>query len=445
VSSVPRHGRAPLLLAAGLAAGVAAGVGAAWLLLRREPPPGAVAPPAAAPAAPASPSSSARPAPAAAQPSAWRELPASSSLARFADVAFSPDGLLVTDGSQAHYEPAGREARPIEVPAALPYVFSAADRLFAAGENEGAPFLIGLSRDQAPLVVPMPCPAQRLAGAGETLVAACQGAAAVATSSNGGSRFRKVALELPAPPLPPGSRAESAIDALAAGADGSFALAVVQRWRAVQGADELLWSWAHVGLQPDRGDLAWRSVPGLARSVGLHLDGSAITLAGLEVAPSGPEQGELRPRFWRGGDAGALEPLGSPGPACGSVAQAEEVDGVLLGPREAAFRCAGEVVLTLDGGTTWWSEAGFAGEAERLRGGEMRLVVRAGGKVYERRFATRSPGGAVAVRLGPAPAPADAPAATDGADGSEGADAKAPPLSAGSEVREPEADPDAGE
>lgn len=357
----------------------------------------------------------------------WTQVGAGTSLESFSEVAFADGALLVSDGERASFEPGTAPARPLEVPVPIARVFAAAGRLFAAGENEGAPFLIGLSRGESALVVPVSCPVVGLAGEGESYLAACEGGEAVATSANGARSFYRREVRLPEPPAPEGVRIRRAIDALAANEDGAMALCAVQRWSSTQGGEPLLWTWSHVGIRPaEGGDFRFAAVPGLARAVGLRLAGSQVAVAGLEVDAQGSAGGDLRPRFFAGGLEAPLRPEGEPGPSCGRAADAEKAQGILLGPREAAFLCEGRVVYSFDRGESWQTDEGLEGRVTALRGGDLRLVARAGGKVWLRRFPVRAGSGAVAVRASGVEAPA--------------ADGPGPVVPQPAEVREPPAD-----
>jgi hypothetical protein len=373
------------------------------------------------------------------KPGLWREVPLGSSLHGFAEAAFTGSASLVSDGTRAVFDP-GDGPRPIEVPVPLPRVFAAGRRLFAAGENEGAPFLIALEGDEQPQVIPVPCPVSLLAGDGERYLVACSGASGLAASRDGASSFRKIALDLPEPPAA-GAQVRRALEAVAVTADGVGAFAATQRWRSKDGAQDLLWIWAHVGVRMGDGNVRYAAVPGLARAFGLKLAGSGFVLAGLEVAADGAVEGELRPRLFRGSDEAAVLPEGVPGPSCGMAADSERAQGVLLGPREAAFLCEGKVVVTLDGGASWKVEAGLPASPQLLEGGDMRLVAIVGGKAWERRFPARSATGAIAVRVAPAKAVPSEQSHPDAGlarvqDGGE----RIEPKLGGAEVREPDLD-----
>ncbi|MBI5545171.1 MAG: hypothetical protein HY901_14875 [Deltaproteobacteria bacterium] len=363
--------------------------------------------------------------------SAWTS--ASPMLARAVDVAFAGGSTLATDGHSATFDSGDGEVRPVAVPATIPRVFAAAGRLFAAGSNEGAPFLILLASAEDPRVVPMPCAVAELAGEGSLVAGLCEDSSGLAVSWDAGKLFHEVRLELPEPREAGDVTVDKRLEAIAVSPAGAIAVASSQRWQSEQAGGALQWTWSQVALRPS-GSKAFRfaNVPALVRSVGLHLGGGTLTLAGLEVALDGPAEGVTRPRFFRGGEAEAPVPVGEPGPECAQAAQAPSVEGVLLSPQVAVFGCPTGMISTLDGGRSWRIERARGG-AGRVRGGDMRLFARAGEKAWERRFINRSESGATAIRLagGGSPHPAGAARRDAGESG---------PLAPLENIREPASD-----
>ncbi len=325
----------------------------------------------------------------------WREASAGSPFAGWKDLAASVSGALVTDGHTAHMV-AASAVRPLEVPAAIPRVFAAADRFFASGDNDGAPFLIALGSEQSPVVVPVPCSVSAIAGSGDQLVVACQGLGSLALSVDAARTFQPLALPFPAPEAPSGSAVAHAVEGLAMGADGLLAIAVSQSWQTQQAGERIRWSWAQIASRPARGAFRFVSLPGVTRLAALKLDGTTITAAALE---SPGEGGELHPQLYRGPEGQLPSRLGGAGPACGATEEASGVQVVLLGDREAAFLCHGQVVLTVDEGRTWLAQSLPIGRVERLRGGAMRLWAQGDGKSLELALPLRLSSGAVGARL----------------------------------------------
>jgi hypothetical protein len=351
-------------------------------------------------------------------------------LAQAVDVAFASGASLSTDGKAALYQPGdGSPPRPVEVPAAISRVFGAAGRLFAAGENEGAPFLIRMAPGEDPLVVPMPCVISRLGGEGQILAGTCVDGSGIASSTDGGKSFRPAPVDFIAPKGVGDSPVERSVEAVAVSPSGAQAIAVSQRWQTEEPGGVLSWTWGQVGLRVPGGRFRFLNVHALAHTVGLHYAGGALTLAGLEVALDGPADGQVHVRLFRAGEGEPPVPVGTAGPPCGTVATARAVEGVLLGTRVAALRCGETLVTTLDGGASWITERGL-GSVQVIRGGDMRLFARAGERAFERRFVDRAESGATAVRLPGAVLPKrDA--------------GEAPPLAAPFGIKEPQ--PDGGE
>ena len=381
---------------------------------QREPGPGASGQDAAAGAAPTPP-----------EPSAWRPAPAT--WANAVDMAFSAGAALLTDGKLAVYEPGDGAARPLEVPAAIRRVFAASGALFAVGENDGAPFAIGLSPRESPMVVPMPCEVVRLAGEGEVVAGLCEDGKGVALSSDSGRSFRSVALEVPAPKGAEDAEIDRRLEAVAVSPAGAVLVALTQRWRTDGTDGALAWTLGQVALRPaGRRSLVISNVDSIARVVGAHLSGGTATLAGLQVALDGPGDGTVRTRLYRGTEGEPPVAVGSAGPSCGTTAQASAIEGVLLGSEVAFFVCGDRLVATLDGGATWAVDRSL-GPVEVLRGGDMRLLARSGERVWERRFVGRSDSGATAV-----------PAPSSGRSPGRGSDAgTADPVSPPYGIREP--------
>jgi len=332
--------------------------------------------------------------PVALRPSSWDAAPSAHALARFRDAAFAAGGTLSTDGEHAVFEPGDGASRPLDVPVPIPRVLAAGGRLFASGTNEGAPFLIALARDEEPRVVPMPCSVRALAAAGKLVVGSCDEGNLLALSVDGAVLFRGVPLELPAPLLPDGVAAERAIEAVGVDVRGNVGFVVLQRWRDAKAS--LQWSWAHAGVRTGP-DVRMAVVPGLARAFGIHVSDGTATVVGLEIV-EGEEGPELRPRFWMGSLGAPLLPVGTAGPRCGEPLEAAEAQGLLLGPGHAGVLCEGRIVSSLDTGTSWRPEPEITG-ATLLEGGDMKLLVRAGDRVFLRSFALRSEQGATAVRV----------------------------------------------
>lgn len=327
---------------------------------------------------------------------AWRASAEGSPLAGFADAAFAAGGLVSTDGTRALFAPAGLAPRPLEVSVPIRRVFAGAGRLFAQGENEGAPFLVALADGEA-LVVPMPCALNALAGEGDLLLGACDQGGDLAESDDGGRTFRKIALSPPAAPAPAEAEVTTAVEAVAVDADGAVAAVVARRWESEGEGESLHWTFAQVALR-GRGERSFRfaPVPGLARALAARLSGGALAVAGIAVDAEGwlEEQPGPRLRAFRGPAGQAPLPAGAPGPLC---ALTEEAEGVLLDSEIGAFRCGKAAVLMAGGGARWLQQEGL-GPAEALRGGEMRLALRAGRRVFELRFPLRQASGAVAER-----------------------------------------------
>ncbi|MGC4115438.1 MAG: hypothetical protein QM765_12710 [Myxococcales bacterium] len=357
--------------------------------------------PAAAPAAAQPPRVEAKTSPEAGRPaeaeaSPWRLAPAG--LAQAVDVAFYAGASLSTDGQQATFDSGEGPARPVEVPAAIPRVFAASGRLFAVGENAGAPFAIVLAPGEEAQVVPMPCTVTKLSGENGILAGLCADSG-LALSADSGKSFRPVAVELPAPPNSQDVEVAKRLEAVAVSPGGAILFASSQRWQSQTVGGALAWTWGQVTLRP-AGSRALKTsnVQALARTVGLHLSGGAATLAGLQVVLGGSAEGEVRPRLYRGAEGEPPVAIGTAGPVCGTAATAADVQGVLLGTEVAAFACGDRLVSTMDGGATW-SVDRTLGRVEVLRGGDMRLFARAGEKSWERRFVDRSENGATAVRV----------------------------------------------
>ncbi|HEY3446964.1 MAG TPA: hypothetical protein VGK67_11400 [Myxococcales bacterium] len=359
--------------------------------------PAAQAPSAARDPNPAAPRSTLDAGPSLAPESAWRPAPAV--LAKAVDVAFWAGASLSTDGKLATFDSGDGSTRPVEVPAAIPRVFSASGRLFAVGENEGAPFAIVLAPGEEPLVVPMPCSVTRLAGENGILAGLCADGSGLALSADAGKSFRPVAVDLPVPAGAQDVEVERRLEAVAVSPAGAILLASAQRWQSATPGGVLAWTWGQVTLRP-AGSRALRTsnVQALAHTVGLHLSGGSATLAGLQVALGGAAEGEVRPRLYRGAEGEPPVAVGTAGPPCGTVAAAKGVQGVLLGTEVAAFACGDRLVSTMDGGATWSADA-LLGKVDVLRGGDMRLFAKAGDKAWERRFVDRSETGATAVRV----------------------------------------------
>lgn len=331
------------------------------------------------------------------EPSPWR--PASASLARAVDAAFFGGASLSTDGRQATFDSGEGSPRPVEVPAAIPRVFAAAGRLFAVGENEGAPFAIALSPGEEPLVVPMPCPVSKLAGEAGVAAGLCADGRSLALSADSGRSFRPVPLDLPPPASAPDVEVDKRLEAVAVSPSGAVMVASAQRWQTEAPGGVLAWTWGQVTLRPAGSrTLKTSNVQALARTVGLHLAGGAATLAGLQVALGGSAEGEVRPRLYRGAEGEPPAAVGTAGPVCATTAGAKDVQGVLLGTEVAVFACGDQLVSTLDGGASWSVDSSL-GKVDVLRGGDMRLFARAGDKAFERRFVDRSETGATAVRV----------------------------------------------
>lgn len=329
----------------------------------------------------------------------WDEVPSGSPLLHGTDVAFAAGAFLVTDGKQATYDSGDGTLRPLEVTVPISRVFSGSGKLFAAGTNEGAPFVIVLAHEGEPAVVPMPCEVTQLVGEGALVVGACRDGASLALSRDGGKSFGVLPVEMPKPQPHIAAEVDRAVEAMAVSPSGAVGAATSQRWQTAQGDGALFWAWGQVALRPPAGKaFGFSNVHGLVRSVGLRLEGGGTwTLAALEVAPESVEQGRMRARIFRGTEGEPPAPIGVPGPDCGSAAEAPSVEGVLLGTHVAAFRCDGVLAMTLDGGASWTTERVPA--LRLLRGGDMRLLVRAGDRAWERRFLHRSETGATAVRV----------------------------------------------
>lgn len=378
-----------------------------------------------APASRAAPSLDAGPGAAAEESPAWK--PAKASLAKAADVAFAAGASLSTDGKSALLDTGDGVARPVEVPAAITRVFGAAGNLFAAGENEGAPFLILMAPGEDPLVVPLPCAIDRLAGEGSVIAGLCADGSGLALSADGGRTFRPVPLELPAPRDARDTEIEKSLEAVSVSPSGAVAVAASQRWQSDAPGGALAWTWGQVALRGPGPGKPFRlaNVQALVRTVGVQALGGAIVVAGLEVALDASGAGEVRPRLFRGAEGEPPLAVGTPGPACGDSLSARSVDGVLLGSQVAVFRCKEGLASTVDGGATWRLER--LGSVDLLRGGDMRLFARAGERAWERLFVNRSETGATAVRIGAA----TLPRRTDGG-------AEAGPITAAYGIREPE-------
>ncbi len=329
----------------------------------------------------------------------WRPAPKDSPLAGFADAAFAGADLLATDGSRAALAAAGLAPRPIEVSVPIRRVFSAAGRLFAQGESEGAPFLIALVGKDAQ-VVPMPCALSALAGDGDVLLGACAQGANLAESDDGGRTFRKLALALPAAPVSAGAEVEASVEAVAVDADGSSAAVVTRRWESEGEGERLRWSFAQ-GATRGRAERSFHFAPlaGLARALAARLSGGVLTVAGISLGGEGwpDEPASPRLRLFRGPAGQAPQPAGEPGPAC---ALHEEAEGVLLDGQVGVFRCGRAVVLSAGGGARWLSQEGL-GAAAAVRGGDMRLALRTDRGVFELRLPLRATSGAVAERAPP--------------------------------------------
>lgn len=351
-------------------------------------------------------------APKPARASAWRPSPEGSPLAGFADAAFAGGALLSTDGARAIFAPAGlapRPPRPIDVPVPIRRVFGAGGRLFAQGENEGAPFLVALTAAGEAIVVPMPCSLSALAGEGDYLLGACAQAGELAESDDGGRTFRRAPFSPPPAPAPAGAELKTMVEAVAVDADGTAAAVVIRRWESAGQGERLRWSFAQVALR-GRGERSFRfaPVPGLARGLAAHLSGGLLTVAGAAFCSEGSlDSPSAELRLFRGAAGQSPQPVGAPGPPCPLAGEAE---GVLLESQVGAFRCGRAAVLTVDGGARWLPQEGLGALA--LKGGEMRLALRSEQGVLELRLPLRSASGAVAERVpseGPGPAGAEPP------------------------------------
>jgi hypothetical protein len=342
-----------------------------------------------------------------ARASAWRPSPEGSPLANFADAAFAGGALLSTDGAHAIFAPAGLAPRPLEVPVPIRRVFGAGSRLFAQGENEGAPFLIALTAAGEAIVVPMPCSLSALAGEGDYLLGACAQGGELAESDDGGRTFRRAAFTPPPAPAPAGAEVQIAVEAVAVDADGTAAAVVARHWESAGQGERLRWSFAQVALR-GRGERSFRfaPVPGLARGLAARLSGGLLTVAGAAFCAEGSlDSPAPQLRLFRGAAGQSPLPVGAPGPPCPLAGEAE---GVLLESQIGAFRCGRAAVLTVDGGAQWLPQEGLGG-ALALKGGEMRLALRSEQGVLELRLPLRSASGAVAERVpGEGPGPADA-------------------------------------
>lgn len=328
----------------------------------------------------------------------WKPVAASSALARFTDAAFANGAFVSTDGRTAFLGSASGSERPLDVPAPVRQVFAAGGRLFAAGESDGAPFLIALFDGDAPLVVPLPCAISRLAGEGESFAAGCSDGEALALSRDGARTFALLPVSPPALPSNAESQAPPGFEAIAVASDGSAVFAMTRTWSTPHGEDRLAWTWTHVGVRPPGKPPRYDGLAAFARVFGLRVDAGVTTLAGLEVSIADGDAGVRRPRMLRSSDATGFEPLGDDGPACDSAPSPDGDSGVLLGPREAAYLCGGQLMLTLDGGRSHRVEP-LVGGVRAIRGGDMRIVADVGGRVLERRFIGRNSGGATAVRV----------------------------------------------
>jgi hypothetical protein len=328
----------------------------------------------------------------------WKPVAASSALARFTDAAFANGAFVATDGRIAFLGSATGSERPLDVQAPVRQVFAAGGRLFAAGESDGAPFLIALFDGDAPLVIPLPCAIGRLAGEGEWFAAGCSGGEALALSRDGARTFALLPVSLPALPANAGSPAPPSFEAIAVGSDGSVVFAMTRTWSTPHGEDRLAWTWTHVGVRPPGKPLRYDNLDAFVRVFGLRMDAGVTTLAGLAVSIADGEAGVRRPRMLRSRDSSGFVPMGDDGPACEAAPSLEGDAAVLLGPREAAYLCGGQVVLTLDGGRSHRTEP-LVGQVRAIRGGDMRIVADVGGRVLERRFIGRDSGGATAVRV----------------------------------------------
>lgn len=329
----------------------------------------------------------------------WKEVSAESPLARATDVAFAAGSYLALSQNKPFYDSGNGVARPTKMAATVSKVLGASDWLFAQGENDGFPFFVRFATTEAPKMIPMPCVATRIAGDHDSIVAACEDSDLISLSDDGGKTFLPFPVGLPRPQVAGQVEIQKEIEAVAIDScNKTVAIATSQRWLASHGSNSLLWTWGQVAVKSPGQNFRFSNVDNLVRSVGLTLSGGAVTLAGLEVSFEGLAEGELRTRIFRGPEGEPPVRVGEPGPRCGVAQDASSVEGVLLGTQIAAFLCQGDLVLTMDGGTSWKTVADLS-PLKHIRGGDMRLWLQGDNGTWERRFINRSETGATAVRI----------------------------------------------
>ncbi len=377
-------------------------------------------------------------------------------LSKSAAMALAPEALLVLgEGENAPsalpmlYDARG-EARAIEAPMALTRLFEADGRLFAAGKHEGRPLLIALpdpnkAPEEGAQVSLLPCMPSALAGRGQLYLIGCEGegegAPRLALSRDGGKRFVLIEMRRPALQGVPAS-ARVRVEGVSVGADGALAVALALCWRepgqaGEQGeegpAAQLEWCLAVAGVGSGA-RLSYEPLPGLSSIAALLPAGAGFLALGWE--------GDGRLGLWRLREEGVGRE-GDRSPPCDAPGSA-----YLLGAREVAALCGGELLLSLDGGLVW-SRHAAPGRITRLFGGSLRLVALTEQGPFEGRFLGRSVSGAVSRQLpagapsAPTTPPAILPAGKGAGEGvgeaaASSAGGRAPSLPISIEVREPE-------